>query len=402
MKPVGEAEPTLADRRCGDAADGLRKGRRHEGEAGIGIELPQEAPCRRRRHRFEGGHGRERFRRRFVFRLDGRRWFGRKAGHDRDRGRGSRQRCFGAPSFGADDQEKEVLAAGRDPGDAGRPDTEARLDRTLEQGAVGAADFGDEGVDRGRGRGEGVEAARRPEDLPVTVENCDQAVVRRDGIRQPFGPGRQRFPGAAAGADRENGVAAAGEREPTAGGGQDDLPDAEIEPEHFEPVMVAGQLLRQPRELARQRARWREAAAEQRAHPRLAEEADAGGIRPQNPAAVAAEGEGRTRIEQHRTDGRLHRDVEIGVRLPVHDAPARPSKASTVAAILVLKKVLIQWDAGPVHATGAAPQKSFAPWLTPGRLAQASIRPILRSGKDGSREADRHAAHTLRYPRSNA
>ena len=104
---------------------------------------------------------------------------------------------------------------------------------------------------------------------------------------------------------------------------------------------------------------------------------DAGGIRPQHRASVAAKDQGRTRVEQHRADRRQSDNVEKGVCPAVHSAPAGPPSNSPCDRRLSLKQLLIQWIKLSVHAIRTTAAVSLGLWLTRGDLAQRSTGPML-------------------------
>ncbi len=258
------ASPTCLGQSVGDEDKGL-----------VGVALPNEASRRRgdryrafdRRGRRLGNIGRNGLGDGFV---DGR---------DRDR-RGHALRRGSARFLRADNQQKDPLVANRNPGDAGGTLPTVHGKRRPHHRPVAVARLLDQAIDGAGGRGQHIETAGGAKHPGAAIENGDEAIVGGDGVRQPFGAGRKGFAVRIDRADGENAASARAEIEPAACRRQSDLADAEVETENLKPRLVDGKRLGEAGEAARRGARWRKTAIEQRAHARLAEEGNAGGIRP--------------------------------------------------------------------------------------------------------------------------
>ena len=238
------------------------------------------------------------------------------------------------------------------PAGAGLPvDFEGLLQKALRRRRDGV----DHRVDRCRGRRHRVEASRRPEDAAVAGEHGYQAFLRGNGIGEPLGSGCERFPLDRDLADGEDGAIAVGEVQAPARRGQCGKADAEVEAEDLQARVIGGQKSRQAGELAGERACRGEAAVEDGAH-RVAEECGTGGVGPQDAGPVAAEDEGRARIEQRGADRGQGGELEVRVGLAVHlRGPAPPCVRAS--GVLGVKEPLItpvcsmvQWAPAPLPA----------------------------------------------------
>ena len=270
-----------------------------------------------------------------------------------------------------------MIVAGRDLDDAGLAHAAIDGERPLDHRPLMLDQLAEKRIDLSRGRREHVEAAGRAEHLAVGVEHRGEAALAGDRIGEPFRPRAERLPRRIAGADDEDRFRPAGKVEPPARRRRRDLPHAEAEANDFEAWMVAGEQLGELGDLCRHRASGREAAREEATHLRLAEEGDPGRVCPQHRAAVAAKDHRGTRVEQHRADSRQSDNVEKGVRLAVHSAPAGPRVPCDRR--LRLKQLLIQWIKLSVHALRTTAPVSLGLWLTGGDLVQRSTGPMLDS-----------------------
>ena len=211
----------------------------------------------------------------------------------------------------------------------------------------------DQRVDLVGGSGEIGEAAGGAEHPAVAGKHRGQAIMGADRVGEPLGARHHQFRRRAQRGEREHGGRSVGEVEPPAGRRQRGKPHAEAEAQDLDPRRLGRQQPREPGNLAGQGIERGELPVEQRPHGGLAEEGGAGGVRPQDAAAVAAEDERGPAIEQRLADRGQRRKVEIGVGLAVHSRRP-PWFLRQLAAGLILKELLIRRSARPVHVRPAA------------------------------------------------